>query len=304
MADFVSGFWNIYVMGLVTLSLLFCVFVLASNMKGEKNEDGEAELHGHVWDETLCEYNNPLPRWWMYLFWITIFFAIAYMVVFPGFGNNQGLFGWSSAIGENSQYAREMRDAEKKYGPIFAKYQDQDLKAVAADPEAQGMGQRMFLTYCAQCHGSDARGARGFPNLTDSDWLYGGDPEVIKATILDGRQAAMPALGAAVGGDEGVKDLANYVRSLSGLSHDAVRAEKGRERFAVCAGCHGVDGTGNQAIGAPNLTDQVWLYGSSEAKISEAINNGRNGRMPAFREFLGEAKVHILSAYVYGLSAK
>ena len=305
MADFVSGFWNMWVMVLVALSLLFCVFVLASNMKGEKNASGEAELHGHVWDENLCEYNNPLPRWWMYLFWITIFFAVAYMTVFPGFGNTKGIFGWSSAHGENSQYAREMKAAEEKYGPIFAKYQSQDLKAVAADPEAKAMGQRMFLTYCAQCHGSDARGAKGFPNLADSDWLYGGAPDTIKATILDGRQGMMPPFGAAVGA-EGAKDLANYVRSLSGLSHDSARAQKGSELFVQngCVGCHGMDATGNQAIGAPNLTDKVWLYGSSEATVIETVTNGRQGKMPAWKDFLGDAKVHLLAAYVYSLSNK
>ncbi len=304
MADFVSGFWNMWVMVLVSLSLLFCIFVLASNMKGEKNASGEAELHGHLWDETLCEYNNPLPRWWMYLFWITIIFAIVYMVVFPGFGNNKGIFGWSSAHGENSQYAREIKAAEEHYGPIFAKYQTQDLKAVAADPEANAMGQRMFLTYCAQCHGSDARGAKGFPNLTDNDWLYGGEPETIKATILGGRQGMMPAFGPAVGA-EGAKDLANYVRSLSGLAHDSARAQKGGEIFAqTCAACHGPDAHGNQAIGAPNLTDDIWLYGSSEATIIETITDGRQNRMPTFQEFLGDAKVHLLAAYVYSLSHK
>ncbi|MCB1914645.1 MAG: cytochrome-c oxidase, cbb3-type subunit III [Rhodocyclaceae bacterium] len=304
MADFVSGFWNMWVMVLVALSLLFCVFVLASNMKGEKSESGEAKLHGHVWDETLCEYNNPLPRWWMYLFWITIFFAIAYMVVFPGFGNTKGVFGWSSAHGENSQYAREMKAAEDRYGPIFAKYQAQDLQAVAADPEANAMGQRMFLTYCAQCHGSDARGAKGFPNLTDEDWLYGGAPETIKATILGGRQGMMPPFGPVVGA-EGAKNLANYVRSLSGLAHDSARAQQGAEQFATtCAACHGADATGNQAIGAPNLADKTWLYGSSEATIIETISNGRQNRMPAFEEFLGDAKVHLLAAYVYSLSNK
>lgn len=304
MADFVSGFWNMWVMVLVTLSLLFCIFVLATNMKGERAEDGQAKLHGHVWDETLCEYNNPLPRWWMYLFWITIFFAIGYMVVFPGFGNNQGLFKWSSAHGENSQYAHEMQAAEQRFGPIFAKYQTQDLKAVAQDPQANEMGQRMFLTYCAQCHGSDAKGAKGFPNLTDNDWLYGGEPDAIKTTILGGRQGMMPTFGPVVG-DEGAKDLANYVRSLSGLANDSLRAAKGKELFAQnCAACHGAEATGNQAIGAPNLTDKTWLYGSSEATIVETITKGRTNRMPSFQEFLGDAKVHLLAAYVYSLSNK
>ena len=304
MADFVSGFWNIYVMGLVALSILFCVFILVSNMKGERNADGEAKLHGHVWDETLAEYNNPLPRWWMYLFWLTIFFAIVYLVLYPGFGNNKGLYGWSSAQGEGSQYAREMQKADETYGPIFAKYQTEDLKAVAADPEANAMGGRLFLTYCAQCHGSDARGANGFPNLTDNDWLYGGEPETIKTTVLGGRFGVMPALGPVLGG-EGTKDVANYVRSLSGLAHDSLRAQRGKELFAQnCAACHGPDGKGSHAIGAPNLTDKTWLYGSSEATIIETVTKGRQNQMPAFKDFLGDAKVHLLAAYVYSLSNK
>ena len=174
MADFISGFWNMYVMVIVALSLLFCVFVLVSNMT--KRESGPVELHGHVWDETLAEYNNPLPRWWMYLFWITIAFAVVYLSIYPGFGKT------NQDRGEHAQYEAEMKAANEKYGPIFAKYRGMDLAAVAADPEAKAMGQRMFLTYCAQCHGSDAGGSRGFPNLRDSDWLYGGDPATIKAS--------------------------------------------------------------------------------------------------------------------------
>ncbi|MCK6387621.1 MAG: c-type cytochrome, partial [Zoogloea sp.] len=216
MADFVSGFWNAYVMVLVFLSIAFCVFVLVSNNKARTS--GPVGLHDHIWDETLQEYNNPLPRWWMYMFWITIIFAIAYLAMYPGFGNNQGKLGWSSG----GQWQAEQKAAAEKYGPIFAKFRSMDLNAVAGDKEANAMGQRLFLTYCAQCHGADAKGAKGFPNLTDSDWLYGGEPETIRTTVLGGRQGMMPPFGPALGAD-GTKDVANYVRSLSGLAHDSLR---------------------------------------------------------------------------------
>ncbi|AYH45029.1 cytochrome-c oxidase, cbb3-type subunit III [Azoarcus sp. DN11] len=297
MADFISGFWNAYVMVLVGLSLLFCLFVLVSNNKRAK---GPVELHGHVWDETLAEYNNPLPRWWLFLFLGTVIFAVVYLTMYPGFGNNKGALGWSSV----GQYETEMRNADERYAPIFAKYQGMDMVAVAADEEARGAGKRLFVTYCAQCHGADARGAKGFPNLTDTVWNWGGEPETIKATITGGRQAMMPPFGPTLGA-EGVKDVANYVRSLSGLAHDSLRAQRGAEIFQQnCVACHGPEGKGTPAMGAPNLTDSDWLYGSSEATIMETVEKGRTNRMPGFGEFLGEAKIHLLASYVYGLSNK
>lgn len=301
MSDFVSGFWSVYVALITLVSVVGCgVFLWVQSKAKGTAAAGQAETMGHVWDETLQEYNNPLPRWWSWLFYITVVFALGYLAAYPGLGTYQGAFGWSS----RGQYDGEMQQAEAQYAPIFAKYQSQDVKAVAADPEARKMGERLFLTYCAQCHGSDARGARGFPNLTDNDWLYGGAPEQIEQSILDGRQGVMPPhahLGA-----EAVKDLAHYVRSLSPdkLAYDAARAARGKEAFATvgCAGCHGPDAKGMQAMGAPNLTDSVWLYGSSEATLIETISKGRTNRMPAHKDFLGEAKVHLLAAYVYGLS--
>lgn len=304
MSDFDSGFWSIYVQGLTALSILFCAYILYANTI--KKESGPVETHGNVWDEDLAEYNNPLPSWWMWLFWITIVFSVVYLAVYPGLGNNAGVFKWSSvesAPGEkDGQYYKEMRAADQKYGPIFEKYAKMDLKAVAADPEARAMGERLFLTYCAQCHGSAAQGAKGFPNLTDSDWLYGGEPEVIKTTITGGRNGVMPSFGPL--GADTIKDVANYVRSLSGLANDGLRAQRGKDVFAQnCAACHGPEGKGMFALGAPNLTDKVWLYGSSEATIAETVTGGRSNRMPAFEEFLGDAKVHLLSAYVLGLSS-
>ena len=297
MADFVSGFWNIYVIGLTVLSLLFCLFILVSN---NKRETGPVELHGHVWDEDLAEYNNPLPRWWLYLFWITLIFSVIYLALYPGLGTFKGVLGWSSV----GQYESEIARADERYGPIFAKYSEMDVEAVAADPEARGMGERLFLTYCAQCHGSDARGARGFPNLTDAGWHWGGEPDAIRATITDGRTGFMMPFGPTLGA-EGAKDVANYVRSLNGLAHDSLRAQRGVEMFQQnCVACHGQTAQGTPAMGAPNLTDNRWLWGSSEAAILETINHGRMNRMPGFGEFLGEDKVHLLTAYVWGLSNK
>ncbi len=297
MADFVSGFWNIYVIGLTVLSLLFCLFILISN---NKRETGPVELHGHVWDGDLAEYNNPLPRWWLYLFWITLIFAVVYLALYPGLGNVRGILGWSSV----GQYETEVARADDRYGPIFAKYREMDVKAVAADPEARGMGERLFLTYCAQCHGSDARGARGFPNLTDRAWHWGGDPDTIRTTITDGRTAVMTPFGSVLGAN-GARDVAAYVRSLNGLAHDSLRAQRGEALFQQnCAACHGQDAKGTPAMGAPNLTDNTWLWGSSEAAILETINHGRMNRMPGFGEFLGDDKVHLLAAYVWGLSNK
>jgi cytochrome c oxidase cbb3-type subunit 3 len=296
MSDFTSGFWSLYVAGVTLISVVACALLLISMSKRRVATDPENT--GHVWDEDLVENNNPLPRWWIYLFWITIFFGLGYFALYPGLGAWTGAWRWTSA----GQYQDEMGKAEKLYGPIYQKFAAVDVKTLSADPQARAAGEKLFLNYCSQCHASDARGGKGFPNLTDDDWLYGGAPETIEQTIANGRNGVMPAWGAALK-DEGVKDVANYVRSLSGLSNDAARAARGKASFATyCAACHGVEGKGNPALGAPNLTDAVWLYGSSEALLVETISKGRNNRMPAWKEMLGEARVHVLAAYVYGLS--
>ncbi|MEZ5616087.1 MAG: cytochrome-c oxidase, cbb3-type subunit III [Rhodocyclaceae bacterium] len=302
MSDFDSGFWSAFVAVITLGGIVGCALLLWSQSKARETAASAEEVKtmGHVWDGDLAEYNNPLPRWWSWLFYITVVFALGYLAVYPGLGSYEGAFKWSS----RGEYENEMKRAEEQYAPIFARFQGQDLKAVAADPEARKTGERLFVTYCAQCHGSDARGARGFPNLTDGDWLWGGEPEQILASILEGRQGVMPPHGHL--GAEGVKDLAHYVRSLSPdkLAHDAARAARGKEAFASvgCAGCHGPEAKGMQALGAPNLTDSIWLYGSSEAVIIETVTRGRSNRMPAHKDFLGEAKSHLLAAYVLGLS--
>jgi cytochrome c oxidase cbb3-type subunit 3 len=251
-----------------------------------------------VWDEDLQELNNPLPKWWLNLFYITLVFGIGYLALFPGLGTFKGLLGWT----EKGQYEREIAAADKQFNPLYEKYLKEDLKQLAANPEALKTGGRLFVNYCTGCHGSDAGGGPGFPNLRDEDWLYGGDPKTIETTILNGRQGAMPAWGAVLGPD-GVANVAEYVLSLSGRSVNDTIAATGKEKFMqLCVACHGPDGKGNQAMGAPNLTDNIWLYGGSKNTIMETIDKGRSGRMPAHGEFLGEAKVHLLAAYVYSLS--
>ncbi|WP_147694785.1 cytochrome-c oxidase, cbb3-type subunit III [Vogesella mureinivorans] len=298
MSDFVSDFWGVYIAVVVIVGLVGLTYLLFSQSKTTVKKGEEVQITGHIWDDDLAEYNNPLPRWWMLMFYLTLIFAAVYLVLYPGLGTWKGIRGWTSV----GQYKEEKAVAEAKYQPLYDKYLKQDIKAVAADPEAQAMGKRLFQTYCVQCHGSDARGAKGFPNLTDNDWLYGGDEKTIHTTIAAGRIGQMPAFGAAFGEDK-VKDVANYAMSLSGKKHDADRAARGKETFtAVCAACHGPDGKGNQAMGAPNLTDNVWLYGGTEKTIIETVTNGRNNQMPAWKDFLGDGKVHLLTAYVYGLS--
>jgi cytochrome c oxidase cbb3-type subunit 3 len=295
MSDFVSGFWNIFVAGTVLVSIVACVVLLWAQSSATHNPGSTT---GHVWDEDLQEYSNPLPSWWRWLYYITCFYGLFYLVMYPGFGSFAGQFGWTS----DGQYQNEMKKANEQYGPIFKKFLSQDVSAVAANPEAKEMGQRLFLTYCVQCHGADGKGSKGFPNLTDKDWLFGGTPEQIKESIINGRNAVMPAKGVKpdLTGDQ-IKDLSGYVRSLSGLSADSLRVQRGKELFgAACAACHGAEGKGMVGV-APNLADKVWLYSSSEESITETITKGRENRMPAFGEFLGEAKVHLLTAYVYGL---
>ncbi len=298
MSDFTSEFWGWYISILTVVSILACG-VFLWKLTTRKLAPGEKPgTMGHVWDENLEEYNNPLPNWWRWLFYITIIFSLIYLVLYPGLGIYGGTLKWSST----NQYEKEMAAAEEQFGPVFAKYAAMDITEVAADPEGLKIGENLYLNYCSQCHASDGRGMLGFPNLADNDWQYGGEPETIKLTLLNGRQGIMPPMAAALPG-EGVKDVAHYVMSLSGMTHDNVRKVRGEPLYqANCAVCHGADGTGNKMLGAPNLTDDIWLHGRGESAITETIVNGRNNIMPAWQEFLGEDKVHILSAYVWSLS--
>ena len=299
MSDFTSGFWNIYVAGLTLVSILACLVLLwiAGTTKAETLNDNTT---GHVWDGDLREINNPLPKWWVYLFVITVIFALVYGLLYPTFGKFQGVLGWSST----GQHTAEVAKVEAAIAPIYARFKDMTPEAIAADPQAKAIGERLFMNYCAQCHGSDARGAKGFPNLTDNDWLGGGSPEIIKTVIVNGRNGVMPPMAAAVGGPEDVRNVANYVLSLSNTPHDPVRAVQGKTKFAACAACHGADGKGLSAIGAPNLTDGVWLHGWGEEAIVRAVNNGINNTMPGQAALLNGEQVDVLAAYVWGMSNK
>jgi cytochrome c oxidase cbb3-type subunit 3 len=305
MSDFTSGFWNLYIALLTILGIAGCALLLwtqsSHRVSAAEAASGQVGTTGHVWDEDLTELNTPMPCWWMWLFYITIVFAAAYLFLDPGLGTYAGKLGWQSA----GEYRQELARADSRYGPLFDTYRRQDLKAVAADPQARAMGERLFLTYCAQCHGSDARGNKGFPNLADRDWLHGGDPAAIKQTIMHGRHGVMPPMGAALGSDKDIENVAHYVLGLSGSSAaDPIRSVLGKGKFTACLACHGVGGTGNQALGAPNLADRTWLYGGSADTIMETIRKGRDNTMPAFGDFLGEGKVHVLAAYVWGLSSE
>ena len=296
MNEFTSGFWDFYIALLTLLSIVACAVFLKS--QSVRKAPGDAETTGHKWDEDLAEYNNPLPRWWSWLFYLTIVFSLAYLVLYPGLGSWPGTLGWSQV----GQLKEETRLAEQQFGPLYQKFAATEVEVLAKNPEALAIGQKLFLNNCAQCHASDGAGSRGFPNLTDGDWLWGGDAKAIKATIAEGRTGVMPAFGAALGG-EGVTHVAQYVRSLSGLTTDSLKVAFGKEIYLQnCIACHGADGKGNPALGAPNLTDKIWLHGSAQPVVAETIAKGRTNQMPAHKTLLDEAKIHLLTAYVLSLS--
>ena len=297
-----TSFWSWYVVILTTGTLLALTWLIFATRKGQRSDTTDQTV-GHIYDG-IEEYDNPLPRWWFMLFVGTIIFAVGYLVLYPGMGNWKGILpgydgGWTST----KQYEREITKADDKYGPIFSKYAAMSIEEVAKDEQALKMGGRLFASNCSVCHGSDAKGSHGFPNLTDNDWIWGGDTETIKLTIMKGRNAAMPGWEAALGND-GIKNVTGYVRSLSGLKNpEGVDLEAGQKSFnTMCVACHGADAKGNPMLGAPNLSDRIWLYGSSFAQVQQTIRHGRNGQMPAQEDFLGNDKVHLLAAYVYSLS--
>lgn len=296
MSDFTSNFWHFYIAVITIGGIIACVWLLVANLT--RKQPGPAQTMGHVWDEDLAELNNPLPAWWAWLFVITIVFSVVYLALYPGLGSYKGLLGWSST----QEYAKEQEAAAARYDPLYRQFAQVPLAQLAGDQRAHAIGERLFLNNCAQCHSSDARGSRGYPNLADRDWLWGGAPEQIKETILNGRHGQMPPMGEALGSAEAVDDVAHYVLSLSGGRHDTLKATRGKGKFMMCAACHGADGKGNPALGAPNLTDKTWLHGGTLARIRETISKGRNNQMPAFAERLGQDKVHLLASYVWGLS--
>ncbi|PWW44549.1 cytochrome c oxidase cbb3-type subunit 3 [Melaminivora alkalimesophila] len=297
MSDFTSDFWSFYVAGFTVVGIVACGLLLWLTSR-KKVESAADNTTGHVWDEDLTEMNNPMPRWWMWLFVLTLLFAAGYLFAYPGLGSYQGKLGWTQ-LGE---YRAEVSRAQEAEAPVYARFANMKTEELAADPAAMAIGDRLFMNNCAQCHGSDARGSKGFPNLTDGDWLHGGTPEAIRQSITEGRVGVMPPQAAAVGSAEDVRNLAHYVLSLSGSPHDSLRASLGKSKFTACAACHGMDGKGNTALGAPNLTDDIWLHGWGEAAIVNIINNGKTNEMPAQKDKLTDAQIQALTAYVWGLS--
>ncbi len=279
-----------------SLNVLGCAWLIWWTARSRPGEVDKGQVIDHVWDGDLQERNNPMPRWWLILFWLTIVFCFLYFALYPSLGRFGGVLGWS----KYRQYDQEMAGAKARYAPIYAAFSGRDVVELAKDPKALALGHSLFLNNCINCHGSDARGAIGFPDLTDNDWLHGGAPQDILDSIAHGREGVMPALGAALG-PQGVDEVVAYVLSLSGRPAAPDKVQAGKARFALCAACHGPDGAGNQAIGAPNLTDDIWLYGGSVAAIRASITDGRHGQMPA-HQWLGDDKIRLLAAYVYSLS--
>ena len=296
MSDFFSSGWSIYIAVATVVGLAACLALLI--VAARRRVMAGDNTTGHVWDEDLRELNNPLPRWWMWLFVLTIVFAAGYLALYPGLGSAAGSLNWTSA----SQYQDEQAKARALTAPLYAAFAATPVPELARNPQAMAVGERLFANNCAACHGADAKGSKGFPNLTDTDWLWGGSPERIKETITQGRQGMMPPIAAAVGTPDDVRNVANYVLSLSGSPHNNIGAELGRPKFAVCAACHGADGKGNQAMGAPNLTDKIWLHGWGEEAIVAMVTNGKTNVMPAHGARLTPEQIHVLTAYVWGLS--
>ena len=290
-----SGGWSLYVIVLTVLNIVGALWLLFWQRK-KRVEKGQSL--GHEFDG-IEELDNPLPRWWLGIFIGTVVWGVAYLLLYPGLGSFPGLLGWTQL----GQYQAEVDEADRTYGPIYTAFAAKPFEELARDELALQIGGRLFANNCATCHGSDGRGGSGFPNLTDEDWLYGGDPTTIELSILNGRSGLMPPFAPAIGGEEGVRQVVAYVRSLSGKSADNALIAAGREKYLqVCVGCHGMEGKGLPALGSPNLTDDVWLYGGSEDSIAEGLYKGRNGKMPPHRDILGPERARILAAYVYSLS--
>jgi len=296
MSDFFSSGWSLFIALATLVSLVACLALLIFASRRTKMADDNST--GHVFDGDLVEMNNPMPMWWVVLFVLTVIFAFVYVYAFPGLGSVAGSLGWTSRGELEADQAR----ASREMAQVYAAYNGVPAETLSQDAKAMAIGQRLFINNCATCHGSDARGSKGFPNLTDNDWLHGGSPEKIIETITEGRRGMMPPMAAAVGSSDDVRNVANYVLSLSGSPHQNIPAQLGRSKFVVCAACHGADGKGNQAIGAPNLTDNIWLHGWGEAAVIAMINKGKTNVMPAHGTRLSPEQIRLVAAYVWGLS--
>ncbi|MGH8492592.1 MAG: cytochrome-c oxidase, cbb3-type subunit III [Moraxellaceae bacterium] len=292
-----SDFWSYYIIAIVALNIGGCAWLLMWTRRMDIHDMPADGTTGHVYDG-IREYNKPLPRWWLSLFWITIIFSLVYLVLYPGLGKFEGVLGWTS----HKEVAAEEQAYQEKYGAMYAGYAKLPIEELARNEAAMKIAGRLFANNCATCHGADAHGARGFPNLTDNDWLHGGEPSNIEETILNGRNGVMPPWKEALG-EDGVRDAAHYVRVMANLQSENAYSVAGQKLYATtCIACHGPDGKGNVMMGAPNLTDNVWLYGSSEGSLIKTIGEGRIGHMPAQKDLLGPERVHMLAAYVLSLS--
>jgi len=296
-----SEFWSGWIIVLTVVNIVACFWLIWWTMRKRAGESTQGDVTGHKWDGDLEEFNNPLPRWWLWMFYITLIFSAGYLVLYPGLGNFQGTLGWS----QEGAYDEEVAEANAKYDPIYKQYAAIDVPTLAKEAkyeEARNMGKRLFLTYCMQCHGSDASGSKGYPDLTDNDWLWGGSADQIKVSISAGRQGIMPPNAHL--GNEKIEKITQFLMNKTGRASDAAAAKEGEGLFTTsgCVGCHGMDAKGQVFLGAANLTDKTWLYGGSHNAIVKTITEGRSGKMPAHQKLLGDDKVHLLSAYVYSLS--
>jgi cytochrome c oxidase cbb3-type subunit 3 len=295
------AFWHWFIAAGTILFTLWCVWLVTWSAKQGPQDLADEDLVGHKWDGDLEEWNNPAPKWWLYLYFITIIWAVGYMVAYPGLGAFKGTIGWSQV----GQYEAEMKAAAERYEPIYERFAAMNFDELKSNAEANELGRSLYASYCTTCHGSDARGAPGYPNLTDDDWLWGDGEAQLTASIGNGRNAVMPTLAAALGGDAGISNMTNYVRSLSGAIEADAAAMSSQPMFvALCSACHSADGSGNPLLGGPNLTDDIWLYGSSEEAVRSTIVDGRNGIMPSHGDLLGDNKTKILAAYVASLSMR
>jgi cytochrome c oxidase cbb3-type subunit 3 len=293
-----STFWSVFVT-IVTLAMLAGCYLLLRMNRESEIPDEDAEGHGHEFDG-ITELETPLPRWWYNMFVGTIAFAVGYLLLYPGLGNFAGVLGWSQV----TQWQAEVDRADERYSPRFDRYAATPIEELVEDPKAMAMGQRVFGNFCSQCHGTAAQGYPGFPNLTDDAWIWGGSPAAIKTSIVQGRRAAMPPWGPALG-EAGVVDTTEYVLSLTGRSTDDEAVARGRTHYmSLCIACHGPEGKGNALLGAPDLTDDAWVYGGDAEAIATGIDAGRNGVMPAHGDLLDEARIHLVAAWVYSLSVQ
>ena len=290
-----TDFWSGWIIVLTAITYVLLAWVLLGNRK--ITQTGEEKTTGHVYDG-IEEYDNPMPAWWIKMFVLTMLFGIGYLIAYPGLGKWPGLLNWTSV----QQWEGDVEEARLENEALYAGFLEQDAATLAENDQAMRIAKRVFANNCAVCHGTDGKGSYGFPNLTDNDWLYGGEPAQIAQSIHDGRSGVMPSWLSALG-NEGVASMAAYVQALSSGNTDAPELAESKQKYAMfCSACHGPTGDGNIAMGAPRLNDDIWLYGGDAGSIMQTLTKGRLGKMPRHAEMLSEAKIHLLSSYVYQLS--